>query len=80
MDTSLIIGVCGTLLILVAFIANETHRWKDTDFTYDAVNFIGSVLLAIYAGLLGSYPFIILNIIWAGVSFRDVLAKLRQKN
>lgn len=79
MDITLIIGASGALLILIAFVANETHKWKDTDLIYDAVNFIGSALLLVYAILLVSYPFIILNAIWAGVSLKDVIPGLRNK-
>lgn len=79
MDTTLFIGASGALLILIAFIANETHKWKDTDLIYDVVNFIGSVLLTIYAVILASYPFIVLNIAWAAVSLRDIYIDLKGK-
>lgn len=79
MDNTLIIGASGALLILIAFVANETHKWKDTDLIYDAVNFVGSALLLIYAVLLISYPFIILNAIWAGVSLRDVISGIKNR-
>ena len=79
MDTTLIIGVSGAALILIAFIMEQTHRWKDTDLIYDAVNFIGAVLLIIYAMMLASYPFIILNAVWAAVSLRDIFSDLKRK-
>lgn len=76
MDTTLIIGTSGAALILIAFVMGQIHRWKDTDLIYDAVNFIGSALLVAYAVLLVSYPFMILNIIWAAVSLRDIFSDL----
>lgn len=79
MDIALFIGASGALLMLVAFVANETHKWKDSDLIYDTVNFIGSVLLIIYAVILEGYPFIVLNIIWAGVSLRDIYIDLKSR-
>lgn len=79
MDLTLIIGTSGAALILIAFIMAQIHKWKDTDLVYDAVNFIGSALLVAYAVLLVSYPFIILNIIWAAVSLRGIFLNLSAK-
>ena len=69
----LIIGVIGASLVLLSFILNQTHKWRDTSLRYDAVNFIGSALLILYAIMIGSWPFVILNTIWAGVSLRDII-------
>ena len=79
MDSTTLIGASGACLILVAFILEQTHKWKDTDFKYDVVNLLGSSLLIIYAFLLKSYPFFILNGVWALVSLRDVIMDLRKK-
>jgi len=77
-----ILGIIGALIILIAFVLNETNRWKNDGWQYDAVNFLGSSLLVIYAILLHSIPFFILNAVWAAVSLRDLILdwkKLRQK-
>lgn len=76
MDLTLIIGTTGAALILIAFIMGQFHKWKDTDLIYDAVNFIGAILLIIYAVLIVSYPFMILNAVWAAVSLRDIFSDL----
>lgn len=68
-----ILGIIGALIILIAFILNETNRWKNNGWQYDATNFVGSILLIIYAILLHSIPFFILNAVWAAVSFRDLI-------
>ena len=72
MDFTLFIGISGAFLILFAFIMLQTHRWKDTDLMYDVINAAGSILLLIYGILLGTYPFVVLNAVWALVSLKDV--------
>lgn len=72
------IGSLGALLILIGFIMNQLHLWKDTYFIYDFINLLGSVLLVIYAILLGSFPFLVLNGVWALVSLRDCMRDLHQ--
>lgn len=79
MNITEIIGASGAGLILIAFILEQTHRWKDTDLKYDAVNLLGSALLIAYAVLLGSYPFLVLNGVWALLSLRDVIVDLKRK-
>jgi len=79
MDFQTLIGASGACLILIAFIFEQTHRWKDTDVKYDLVNLVGSGLLVTYAVLLESYPFLVLNGVWALVSLRDLISDLRKK-
>lgn len=74
-DIFLAIGILGALFVLIGFVLNQTHKIKDTDLSYDVINFIGSASLVVYAAALASYPFIILNFVWVAVSLRDVIAK-----
>ena len=67
------IGVPGAVLILIAFYMSETERWSDKNVYYQIINLIGSLTLAVYAYILGSPPFLILNGIWAIISFRDLI-------
>ncbi len=79
MDLLTLLGTTGACLILLAFILEQTHHLKDTDIKYDILNLVGSVLLVIYAYLLRSFPFLILNSVWALVSLRDVVGDLRKR-
>lgn len=76
MDIFLIIGISGMVLILLAFFMNQANKWKNDDLIYDLVNLLGSVLLIIYAIPPLSWPFIVLNGVWAMVSLRDVYLDL----
>ncbi len=73
MNTTTLIGTAGALLIVIAFVMGQLHKWRDTSFVYDFVNLVGSALLIWYAWILKSYPFIVLNLVWLAVSFKDVL-------
>ena len=76
MDTTLIIGITGASLILLAFFLNQTGKWSVGNVKYDFLNGVGSLLMVIYAVLLDSIPFLILNAVWALVSFKDVFKYL----
>ncbi len=68
-----ILGIAGAALILVAFSLNQIGTWKTIDKKYDAINILGSGMLLMYAYLLGSVPFMILNIVWLLVSVRQIM-------
>lgn len=75
-----LIGVLGALIILVCFVGNEIGKFDRGSLGYDSANAFGSLLLLVYAYLLGSWPFLILNAIWALVSLRDVIKTLAQRS
>ena len=72
-DAYTIIGFIGALVLMVAIIMNQLGRWQTNDFEYDFINLIGSSILAVYAWQIGSYPLIVLFIVWAIFSAKDVL-------
>jgi amino acid transporter len=80
MDVTIIIGFLGALMILLAFIMNQLHKWKEDYLIYDLVNLIGSLFLVIYAIILVSYPFLILNLVWLMLSLRDVVVDLKRSS
>ncbi len=78
MIPSVYIGSTGAGLILIAFVLGQFHVWKDTYFIYDLVNLAGGALLIWYAILLSSWPFLVLNGVWAIVSLRDCITDLQR--
>ena len=60
-----IIGTCGLLLLLSAFIFNQLNIIKTNDNSYNFLNAVGAILLTYYAYILGSIRFIILESVWA---------------
>ena len=65
-------GFLGMFLILLAFIMEQWHKWKDNGLIYGLTNSLGSLLMCVYAGFIGSIPFLVLNFTWLIVSMRDV--------
>jgi uncharacterized membrane protein len=72
-DLKLIIGLVGSLIVLVAYVLNQLHFWKANDFEYDFINLVGSVFLSIYAYMIGSWPILFLFVVWVIFSLRDCL-------
>jgi len=75
----LLVGVLGMILILLAFLMNQTHRWSEDFLMYDFSNFLGSLLLVTYACLIGSWPFLILNLVWMLYSLKDTVLDMKGK-
>ncbi|PIN72276.1 hypothetical protein COV21_02650 [Candidatus Woesearchaeota archaeon CG10_big_fil_rev_8_21_14_0_10_45_5] len=74
------IGFSGMILVLLAFLMNQARKWSADSILYDATNAVGSLLLIAYAVLLKSYPFLILNAIWAAISARDIFIDIKNGN
>lgn len=74
------IGTLGASMILLAFIMNQTRKWKDDYLIYDLVNMLGGAVMVIYAMMLQSWPFAILNIVWTGLSLRDFIQDLERNS
>jgi len=68
-----IIGIIGAVIILACFLLNQFHKLNRDSFIYDFGNFVGSAILIYYAYLIWSVPFMILNGVWAAISFKDVI-------
>jgi len=78
MNTTLIVGIAGATIILVFFILEQTNKIKNDSLWYDLGNFIGSTLLIVYAIMLSSIPFLILNGVWAIFSLKDTIIDLNK--
>lgn len=78
LDLWLTIGIIGMVLILWAFLMAQAGKWKNEDLIYDFINFLGSLMLLIYAFAGNAWPFVVLNTIWGGYSLRDVFADLKR--
>jgi len=73
LDAYTIIGFIGALVLMVAVIMNQLGRWQTNDFEYDFINLIGSAILAVYSWQIGSYPLLVLFILWGIFFLKDVL-------
>ncbi len=73
MDPIEIVGIVSAFLTLTAFVGNEYGKLTAESIVYDALNFVASIGLLIYAAHLGSLPFMIINTVWGLVSAFDVV-------
>jgi hypothetical protein len=76
----LLIGTTGAALVLLGFIMIEIKKWDGETIWFDLANFVGSLLLFIYAFLGNVYPFMALNAIWTIFSLVDVIKYFIRKN
>jgi hypothetical protein len=75
MQYTTLIGIAGASIILVAFLLNQAGKMNAQSKWYDAINAIGSLVLIVYAILLDSVPFVLLNTVWMIVSVKGLLQR-----
>ena len=84
MDNQTLIGIIGVGLLLFAYVMNQVGKWKSHNLSFDVTNLGAGIILVTYSIIIGSWPFIILYLVWIGISFRDirrhVLGKDKSKN
>lgn len=69
MTFELALGITGMLLILAAFVIEELYRHtRHESITYNILNLAGAALLVLYAWMIRSWPFLILNAVWSVVA------------
>ncbi|MDE0771055.1 MAG: hypothetical protein OSB25_02465 [Salibacteraceae bacterium] len=68
-------GWIGAAGLLVAFYLNSTGKITASDKSYQVANLVSAVLLTLNAFHLGSYPFIIINVFWAGVALLSLVKR-----
>ena len=71
-------GWIGAMGLLTAFYLNSTNKINANSKLYQWINFFSALLLLINAFYINAYPFIIINIFWAGVALLSVY-RLRKK-
>lgn len=78
-EISEIIGIVGLGLLIFAFILNHGKHKKRFTFTYNGLNFIGSLMLVYYAYTINSIVFIILNITWAFFALYFIVKQIKNR-
>lgn len=67
------ISIAGAAMILGAFGALQLRKLRPHDRFYLLLNLVGSILLAVAAGIEALWAFVVLNVVWAAVSLRSLL-------
>jgi hypothetical protein len=68
LPTIQIVSVLGSLLVLLAYVANQLGWLRATGLGYAFVNIAGSGILAVIAALEEQWGFLLLEAAWASVS------------
>ncbi len=68
------IGIIGALLVLFGFYRTSIGRWTGKSFWYEMDNFVGAIFITIYQIHYNAYVSVVVNVIWAVVAFRGVMA------
>jgi hypothetical protein len=79
MDLTVILGTLGATIILVGFLGSITGKLPGDNTTYLALNILGSALLVVYAALLSSIPFVVLNLVWTASALYELGLHLRTR-
>ena len=68
MNTADLISGAGVLLILTAFFLTTLDRMSTESRIYFVLNMAGGLLAAVGAWLVGSVPFLVMEVIWTVVA------------
>ena len=71
-----LISIAGAAMVLGAFTGLQFRRFRPLDLAYLVLNTVGSVLLALAAGLEDLWAFVVLNSVWGLVSLRSLVLVL----
>jgi uncharacterized membrane protein YfhO len=62
------IGICGAVLLLVAYFMATTKRWQTHTFKFQLSNLAAALLLATYNLAKMAYVNVAINVVWASVA------------
>lgn len=79
MDPLTLIGITGAVILLIFFLLSQFKRIHVDHLAYDIANFVGALLLFVYAASIESIPFLLTNGVWGAFSLRDVIVRLVKK-
>ena len=77
LSTIQIVSVLGSLLVLLAYVANQLGWLRATGLVYAYANIAGSGILAVIAALEEQWGFLLLEAAWASVS---LVAAVRRRS
>ena len=76
-----VIGFAGTIMVLLAYLLLSVKKISAESLGYQGLNFVGAVLLIIYAVILSAWASLLLNGVWALIAlFALVKVVLALKN
>lgn len=74
------IGSIGVLQVLLAYFLNVIGRISTKELAFILLNLIGALMACIASILLEYWPFIILEGVWAAVSFYSLISFYKKRS
>jgi hypothetical protein len=71
----LVVQIAGSLLVLAAFVLGQLGRLPVTSPRYLLLNAVGSTALAVDAAVTGQWGFLLLEGVWAAVSWFGLIKR-----
>ncbi|MCA9386950.1 hypothetical protein KC669_02860 [Candidatus Dojkabacteria bacterium] len=68
-----LIGIVGAGLALLAFLLIQSEKITQKSLLYDILNALAGVLLVASGFHYETWPFVVLNLVWAGASIKDLI-------
>lgn len=73
------LGFVGVFLILLAYILNVTNKITSKSLLFISLNLVGASIACLASILLNYIPFVILEGIWALISFLSIIKYFQSK-
>lgn len=73
-----IVGSIGVGMLLVAFVLNLINVVSENSLLYLLMNMVGAFLAVYYALASGSYPFVILELVWGMAALIRLLLNIKK--
>lgn len=73
------ISLVGACVVLYAFFMQQQGGWQATEARYLACNFVGTAVLTVVAWIGSQWGFVLVEAIWAIVSFRGLIRAWRAR-
>jgi len=74
------LGFVGVFLILLAYILNVTNKVTSKSLLFISLNLVGASVACLASILLNYIPFVILEGVWALISFFSFITYFQQHN
>jgi hypothetical protein len=72
-------GWVGAALLLIAYGLVSSKRLDSAGLTYQSVNILGGILLAVNSGVRGALPSVAVNVVWIVIGLVAVVRRLRAR-
>ena len=72
-----VVGSAGLFLLLLAFFLNHFKKFRRATYKYNALNFLGAIMLTYYAFVMNNLVFILLEAVWVFVAAYFLLKRVK---